>query len=163
MCGCLGLYRNHRIIEQGNIKAYGNRFIGPIRYDYISIGTPEKPWDGQSMFSIILHDNTHLQSSDFSLEQIEAHTTNSWIYPEVRGGFPKGSKSFSTPNFRFLFSESDQLVSFSARVPKKDKSAGPTLLGTYDGSIFYNLPLNEAQVHKLFGTNFIVSSYDFRL
>ncbi len=159
--GCMGLYRNYRIIEKGNIQAYGWRhYLSPFRYNYISIGTPDHPLDKQSVLFIVqLSNGEKIRSSDISYDLITAISTNIWIYPEERGGWPKGTKSIITSGYEFLFSETGRLLALSARASGREEAA---TIGTPYGS-YFNLPLTEQQIKSIFGTNFIVKACEFRL
>ena len=162
MCGCMGLYRNYRVIEQDNIHAHGHRnFMESIRYSYIEFGTDIKPWDGLPHFTVMFPTNIAIQSSEFSVENISSINPDLLrIYSAEDEGWPKGSKRLYIYGCSFIYSSENQLLSFRTQI-RNGKSL--IKLGKADDSEYYRLPLTETQMHILFGTNFTVTIYDFRL
>ena len=162
MCGCKSLFHNYRVIEQDNIYASGHRnFMESIRFSYIKLGTDNKPWDGQPHFTVIFPTNNSIQSSEFSVENISSINPDLLNeYSAEEEGWPKGSKRLSIYECSFIYSSENQLLAFRTQI-RNGKSQ--IKLGKAEGSDYYRLPLTEKQMHILFGTNFTVTVYDFRL
>lgn len=159
-CGCL-LYSvgipNAWEIQNDNIHASGWRGLdGIIRFDHLTIGTPEKPWKDDRPFTILLTNREVISSSAFSLEKIRTLSTRHRVYSKASNGWPAGSAWWLTPDYSFLFSDSGSLLSFRTGINYSEGSHA--ILGDANGTSFYRVSWTERQLHRLFGTNFVVIS-----
>ena len=159
-CGCL-FYSvgipNAWEIQNDNVVAAGWRGLdGIVRYDHLAVGTPEKPWNGQRPFAIVLANREVLHSADFSLEKIRAICPSNRVYSQAANGWPAGATLFFTPDYGFRFSGSGTLLQFRAGI----NYTGPSraTLGDEKETAFYRVSWREKQLHRLFGTNFTVVS-----
>ena len=159
-CGCL-FYSvgipNAWEIRNDNVVAAGWRGLdGIVRYDHLAVGTPEKPWDGQRTFAIVLANREVLHSADFSLEKIRTLCPAPRVYSQAANGWPAGTMHFQTPDYGFLFSGSGTLLQFRAGINYSGKSCAT--LGDQKEISFYRVSWREKQLYRLFGTNFTVVS-----
>ncbi len=130
---------------------------GVVRYDHLGIGTPEKPWDGEFRFSILLTNGAVLRSTDFTLENVKRICPGDCVYPEVEEGWPAGSTNYTSPEwYSFLFSGSGALLRFRTGI--KHTGLSHAAIGDIDQTYFYRVSWTHRQLYKLFGTNFTVVS-----
>jgi len=150
--GCAGVITpNVWTFHKSNVRstAWTNFFGACPRYGSITIGTPEKPFfKSPPLFSIRLADGRTLVSTELSLETLRSSVEYAGQASE---SWPKGSVIYGNLEFAFFFVEG-RLFKFEADVCH-DKAGVKHMpvIGTYDKSHFYAMPLTHEQLIEIFG------------
>jgi len=142
--------------SKGNLVSFGYQesFLQIPCYYTVEIGQADHPYRGEPAVSLRLPDGTLIRTDRFNADLLREKSERSIIDPPLRidqQGWSKGIEEIRIGGYRFLV-EGGKVVWFGVYAWINHKNVEPApVIGDAEGSTFYQMPLTEAELTRLFG------------
>lgn len=143
--------------QRANVVAHGERATGVATrgsYYRIEIGTPERPFRGEPVLTLLLSDGSSLRTDRLDVAVLRTRAQRITREPRLwidQGGWPRGIEEIAIDGYRFLVRDDAVVAVFMATRWDFDDTTPPPTVAAPDATVLHQLPLDLKTLVALFG------------